>query len=104
MSTFIRLERSPFAFPLACLAALAMVFISETFYWKSANTLDALGNMANARSNIQGLLRHIVDAETGQRGYLLTDRKEYLKPYSATLDEIHESLHFLDKYYAPEPE
>ena len=35
--------------------------------------------MAAARSNIQGLEHSILDAETGQRGYLLTGRSEYLR-------------------------
>ena len=98
-----RVKRSPFALPLAALAALAMVFISETSYRQSIATLDRLGQMALARVNIQGLLRHMVDAETGQRGYLLTQRKEYLKPYSDALDDIDESTQWLEKYYAADP-
>ena len=98
-----RVRRSPFALPLAALAALVMVFISETSYRQSTATLDRIGQMAQARINIQGLLRHMVDAETGQRGYLLTQRKDYLKPYSEALDDIDESMRWLEKYYADDP-
>lgn len=31
---------------------------------------------------IESLTRHLVDAETGQRGYLLTGRSEYLEPFT----------------------
>jgi len=34
------------------------------------------------------LLSHVKDAETGQRGYLLTERDEYLQPYEAALGAI----------------
>lgn len=95
-----RAKRSPFALPLAAFAALAMVFISETSYRQSTDTLDRLGQMAQARANIQGLLRHMVDAETGQRGYLLTQRNDYLKPYSDALDDIENSTQWLENYYA----
>ena len=98
-----RVRRSPFALPVAAIAALAMVFISETSYRQSTATLDRLGQMSQARMNIQGLLRHMVDAETGQRGYLLTQRKDYLKPYSEALADIDESMRWLGNYYAGDP-
>ena len=95
-----RIERSAFALPLAALASLAMITISESSYRQSIVTLDKVATMAQARIDIQGLLRHMVDAETGQRGYLLTQRKNYLKPYVEALDEIQGSMNSLEKYYA----
>ena len=100
---FSRVKRSPFALPLAALAALALVVISETSYQQSTATLDRIGQMAQARVNIQGLLRYMVDAETGQRGYLLTQREEYLKPYSDALDDIDASTQWLKTYYGDDP-
>ena len=97
-------KRSPFVFPLACLAVLAMVFISEGSYWQSVRSLDELGRMGTARANIMGLAQGIVDAESGQRGYLLTDHAEYLEPYRLALKRIDDSLRFLDGYYQPDPE
>ncbi len=102
MIPLAQLKRSPFAFPLACLAALALVFISETSYWQSSGTLDALGRMGTARLNIQSVLRYIVDAETGQRGYLLTGRKQYLQPYQEAREALGVSLDSLQAYYADE--
>ena len=88
LNLIARLRRGGFAFPLAVLAALAMFAISETAYRESSASLDELGTMAVARQNIQVLWRSLLDAETGQRGYLLTGRKEYLEPYSAAQQEI----------------
>ena len=96
-------RRSPFVLPLACVAAVAMVFISEGSYWRSVGTLDELGAMGTARQNIQGLAQGVLDAETGQRGYLLTNRKEYLGPYQGALKKINESFVFLDLYYGKNP-
>ncbi|MBC7995013.1 MAG: CHASE3 domain-containing protein, partial [Rhizobacter sp.] len=93
------LKRNPISFPLACLAVAAMVGVSEASYWRSKNTLISLAEMGAARTNVQALAQSMLDAETGQRGYLLTKRKEYLQPYEKALKVIGESLKFLDGYY-----
>ncbi len=103
MDVFTVVKRSPFAFPLACVAAAAMMFVSEGSYWQSVRTLDELGSMASARIQIQNLAQGVLDAETGQRGYLLTGRKEYLTPYQSALRKINESFSFLDPYYSKKP-
>jgi signal transduction histidine kinase len=100
LNLLLRLKRSPFVFPLAALAALAMLFISETAYYKSTHSMGELGSVAAARTHLLSLSRRIVDAETGQRGYLLTSRREYLDPYRAALGDIDESLSWLSSYYA----
>ena len=98
-----RLRRAGFAFPLAALAALAMFAISETSYRESSASLDALGEMAVARQNIQVLWRSLLDAETGQRGYLLTGRKEYLTPYTAAQHQVDDALKQLAEHHALDP-
>jgi signal transduction histidine kinase len=103
LNILARVKRSPFVFPLALLAALALMLITEAAYRQATGTLDRLGQMATARTHLQSLLRRTVDAESGQRGFLLTGRDQYLEPYSAALDEINTSLAFLDKYYADDP-
>jgi signal transduction histidine kinase len=93
------LKRSPIVFPLACVAMMAMVFISEGSYMQAVRRLDDVGEMATARIAIQRLTRSIVDAETGQRGYLLTGKNEYLQPYVAALKEIEVAFNLLDAHY-----
>jgi len=41
---------------------------------------------------LEQTLSALRDAETGQRGYLLTSRQEYLAPYHAALEQIQERL------------
>jgi signal transduction histidine kinase len=97
-------RRNPIIFPLACLAVAAMVGVSEASYWKSVNTLTDLAEVGAARTSVQNLAQAMLDAETGQRGYLLTNRKEYLQPYDKALKTIGTSLQFLDSYYSKDPD
>jgi len=98
------LRRFPIVFPLACSAAAAMVFISEGSYWQSVASLNDLGAMGAARTRIQGLQQSILDAETGQRGFLLTGRADHLQPYDQALKDIADAFDFLDRHYRDEPE
>ena len=97
------LRGSPFAFPLAALAALAIFVISEASYQRASNTIDRLGARATARTAIQTLWRGLTDAESGQRGYLLTARSEYLQPYYHAQVQVAKSLESLNTYYRSDP-
>ena len=94
-----RLRGSPFAFPLAVLAAVAMFWISEASYQGARATFDSLGTRRVAQTEIRALRQALVEAETGQRGWLLTNRPEYLQPYTEALETIPRSLHWLRDYY-----
>jgi signal transduction histidine kinase len=104
MNPVALLKRGALVFPLACAAAAAMLFISESSYWQSVRTLNQLGGMDTTLSGIQNLQQYILDAETGQRGYLLTGRPEHLKPYQQALQDIDTQFKRLDQYYAGEAE
>jgi signal transduction histidine kinase len=98
-----RLRRSSWTLPLATVAALLVLVISESAYRDASKVLVALGDRGTARTQIQTLLRRLIDAETGQRGYLLTGRKDYLDPYSESVKDVNEALAALATYYAAEP-
>ena len=97
-------RRMPLVFPLACIAAVAMVLISEIAHWQSIDALEDLGSIQVGRSSLRNLQQNLLVAETGQRGYLLTGRREYLQPYAVALQEIDASLQTLDRYYGGRPE
>ncbi len=99
MSVYSVLKQNPVVFPLACLAVLAMVAVSETSYWRSNGKLQALTEVGAARTAVQDLAQSILDAEASQRSYLLTHRDEYLRPYERALKQIDHSFKFLDRYY-----
>jgi CHASE3 domain sensor protein len=46
---------------------------------------------------------HIVDAEAGQRGYLLTGRPEYLEPYQSAIHSIRDNIAELKKLTSADP-
>ncbi|MGZ8259702.1 MAG: CHASE3 domain-containing protein [Caldimonas sp.] len=100
MSFLSRFRGQVIAFPLAALAALAMLAISEASYQDATSSLDRLGERALARAKLNDLAKALLDAETGQRGYLLTNRGEYLRPYEQAQRESRALLGWLKDYYA----
>src|SRR5437764_3772580 len=104
MSFLSRLRGSVIAFPLAALAALAMLAISEASYQDATSSLDRLGERSTARGKLNDLVKALIDAETGQRGYLLTERREYLRPYDQAQKETRSLLAWLKSYYAADAE
>lgn len=99
MNFFSLIQRKHIILTLAIFAAVAMILVSEISYWQSNKTLDQLSEISNARAKIQDLQLNIQSAETGQRGYLLTNRNEYLQPYNEALQKIEDLLKFLELYY-----
>lgn len=81
-------RRSPLLLPLAGLAAVAMLFVSEGSYRRSVGTLDTIGAVQSTRTRILGLQQDVLDAEAAQRGYLLTGNAVQLQPYDAALRAI----------------
>jgi CHASE3 domain sensor protein len=53
--------------------------------------MDEVAKAHIARSHVQRLLRDVLDAETGQRGYLLTGDTLYLEPYKAAIADISQT-------------
>lgn len=72
----------------ALIAVLTLIGISELSYDKSMKAMDEVAQAHLTRSHVQRLLRDVLDAETGQRGYLLTGDTMYLEPYKAAIADI----------------
>jgi signal transduction histidine kinase len=96
-------KRRPVVFVLALVAALAMVFISEVAYWNSVRSLNEVTATGVARTDIQGMRQSILAAQTAQRSYLLTERREYLVPYNKALSDLETTFSFLEERYANHP-
>jgi signal transduction histidine kinase len=94
-----RFQRSAFAFPLAVLVAAFMVMISEAAYHQSESGLSTLVRMGQARLKLLNVVQRLSDAESSQRGYLLTEDDDYLKPYHAASQDIAQSLEELRVLY-----
>lgn len=86
---------------LAVLAACVLIGINETGYSQSTRALDDIAQFSRTRSALNRLLVHVLDAETGSRGYLLTGDPKYLEPYNAAVAEIGQNLDSLRSIYTP---
>ena len=96
-------KRNPLAILLLVLASIAMVLISEDSNQRAAVLVQRLGAIADNRLHLYDLTKGVLDAESGQRGYLLTGQEEYLEPYRAALKNIAAAFEKLDAAYSREP-
>lgn len=95
--------RKPMAILLLVVASLTMVFVTEDSNRRAAQLVQNLGAIAENRLHLYDLTKGVLDAESGQRGYLLTGQTEYLAPYYAALKEIDIAFTRLDAAYSREP-
>jgi signal transduction histidine kinase len=84
---------------MACATAATLIFISESSHFQAERSLRRLGDIAQTRTQLQDLERGLLDAEAGQRGYLLTKRPEYLRPYERALQRVAQALDALELHY-----
>ena len=92
------------AIALASLLALGVLSVAEWSYQRAVDSLGSLGTRAVARNNIQMVMRRLLDAESAQRGYLLTGRKEYLTPYGEVAADIGGAINTLSALYKGDAE
>ena len=79
-------------FALALITLLAIAYLSNRAWQDYVESrAEGLAPSQATRSN-ERLLGWMREAETGQRGYLLTGRPEYLAPYRQALSEITADL------------
>jgi len=90
--------------PLAVLAAAFLIFINEASFRKSTEAAANIEEAQLTRGAINKLLQHMLDAETGQRGYLLTGDGRYLEPYNTALADIGQNLDALRQLFTPYPQ
>lgn len=89
--------------PLAILAAVFMIFINEATFQQSSKAVSNMEKAQQTRSAITRLVRQVLDAETGQRGYLLTGDPRYLEPYNDSVGDITENLGVLQQIFVLQP-
>ena len=96
--------RTPLAIALGALLALGVLSVAEWSYQRAVDSLGSLGTRAVARTNIQIVMRRLLDAESAQRGYVLTGRKEYLAPYAEVASDIGSAVDTLRTLYQADVE
>jgi methyl-accepting chemotaxis protein len=72
--------------------ALAVFAVLSIISYRATTELAQNTNLAahtyQVRHNLAGILSSLTDAETGQRGFILTGREEYLDPYRAGIRSV----------------
>ncbi|MEJ8854283.1 CHASE3 domain-containing protein [Variovorax robiniae] len=101
---WVAFPRIALGLALAALAALVLIGINEAGYRESNRALEDIGEAQRARLALNELLQGVVDAETGQRGYLLTGEARYREPYDKAVTEIGGNLARLRVLYAARPD
>ncbi|AFU47512.1 multi-sensor signal transduction histidine kinase [Acidovorax sp. KKS102] len=89
--------------PMALLAAMVLVGINETGHMRSQDAVEQLAQGLTTRSDVNKLLQSMLDAETGQRGYLLTGNETYLEPYDKAVATVQTNLDSLRMRFMDAP-
>ncbi|MDE3021436.1 MAG: CHASE3 domain-containing protein [Pseudomonadota bacterium] len=87
--------------------ALFMLFLVGLISYRSTNGMIETVRMADhsyqVLNNLERLLSGLQDAETGQRGYLITGNEAYLQPYQAGEVKTRQILHALSGLTSDNP-
>lgn len=97
-------RRSRFAVPVVVALGIMLVVISEVSHERSLRYIGSREALQEARTQVDELVREVLVAESGQRGYLLTGRPEYKEPYERATGAVKARLRTVDVIYAAWPE
>ena len=98
---FLRFPRMVISLPLAVLVVVALILINEASFRSSTDAVADMEEAQLTRGALNGLIQTILDAETGQRGYLLTGDERYLEPYNNAINQVNQQLDQLRQIFTP---
>ena len=80
------------------LALAILIAIGATSYWSIAKLTETSAWVAHTQEvlkQIEALISGMKDAETGQRGYIITGDEKYLEPYRTALRSTNQNIRSL---------
>jgi signal transduction histidine kinase len=83
---------------------IGVLIASEIGHLRVQNSFDKVIREVSASAKLAALLGCVSDAETSQRGYLLTDRADYLETYTQVLPKIEVLVNELRLAYGNLPD
>lgn len=92
-----------FGLSLPMVALLAMAWLVHQSGGRFNNSFTYVMQNYKVLDIFERTQAHIVDAEAGQRGYLLTGRPEYLEPYQSAIHSIRDNIAELKKLTSSDP-
>jgi signal transduction histidine kinase len=99
--TFLRSGAAPLLVGfliLACMIGAVLSFVAS-----EQNNAQAIRRSMEVERELVGMLSILTDAETGQRGYLLTGDAVYLEPYRSALGRVEVQFDMLGAMLAANP-
>jgi methyl-accepting chemotaxis protein len=101
----IRLSKIvPLGFGSIFLLMIGIGVASKLSVNKLVETLEWQNHTYMVKTNLQSLEKDLVDAETGQRGFIFTGKEEYLEPYNNGKTALSKSVNYLKKLIEDNPE
>jgi methyl-accepting chemotaxis protein len=91
-------------FGLCLLVLLTVAFVAFQGAQQLSETMDGLVDSRENARVIREVRLLLVNAETGQRGFLLTGEARYLEPYERATRELDDSLRALHEALGNDPE
>jgi signal transduction histidine kinase len=92
---------------LMSIGLAALLAVGAASLWlvgRNAGYVDRMARTLELKTEIVRLLSLAQDAETGQRGYLLTNDERYLRPYETSVGAAEPMLEAVGKLVADSPE
>ncbi len=103
--SILPLPPGPFAgFVVAVLAVLLIAYFTDNALEARQSAAQSVTHTMQVLERAQQLLTTVADAETGQRGFLLTNEDRYLEPYTKAGAELQGQLQDLSSLTADNPE
>lgn len=99
-----KVRKMALSLPMALLAAMILVGINETGHMRSQDAVDQMAQGQTIRADVNTLLQSMLDAETGQRGYLLTGNETYLEPYDKAISTVQTNMDHLRNQFMGSPD
>jgi CHASE3 domain sensor protein len=89
------------AIPMVALLLVGYISYENTIQFIQRDSLADRLDLINQR--LDHLFSTITGAESGQRGFIITNRLDYLEPYNSALRDLHSQLGNLDMMIYNEP-
>ena len=97
----LKLPRMAVSLPLAVMAVIGLILINEASFRSSSSAVDDMQEAQFTRGALNDLKQTILDAENGQRGYLLTGDERYLEPYNTAMSQVNQQMDTLRQIFTP---
>jgi methyl-accepting chemotaxis protein len=88
------------------LALVALMVVGGVSYNSTAKLIDSaewVGHTHEVLNGLDGMLSGMKDAETGQRGYVITGEARYLEPYQGARETVDQKLKSVRDFTADNP-